>query len=164
MKFFKTLLPIFVALSLIIGVSAADTQYGYDSAHKWEIMVNGTFLDTEKLPFSAYEVGGDDVWDVMVPLRAVCEQLGYVVTWDDATKTVTVDDSIQILKLYDGCMAIEIIGKFNLFTLDRLMPLAFPVINHNGYVYVPLSLFTGIFTNTSIDSNVISISTMFDAS
>ncbi|MBE6613214.1 MAG: hypothetical protein E7632_12065 [Ruminococcaceae bacterium] len=161
MKFFKWLLPLITAASLAVGVSAASVENTeYKLTHAYTLRIENKTLETEKLPFSAYQVGGDDVTDVMIPLRAVCEALGYIVGWNPDNGEITVDDGVQIMIVTDGCMEAKFIGKMGLTSLDRVMPLAFPVIIHDGHTYVPLSLFSCMLTESKVMSGEIQIKRM----
>ena len=104
MKLFRFILPILLVCCLAVGVSANDElslfdEDTYSNMHAYTISVDGIYLDTSALPFSAYEVGGDDVTDLMVPLRLICESLGYMVSWDEASQLITVDDGVQVMTL-----------------------------------------------------------------
>jgi len=165
MKLFRLILPILLACCLSVGVMADDDlalfdENAYSDMHAYTISVDGVYLDTSALPFSAYEVGGDDVTDLMVPLRLICEALGYMVSWDDASQRITVDDGVQVMTMYDGSMEVGFTGKMGLTSLDRAMPLAFPVIIHNWHTYVPLSLFDCLFTETDISYGVVYVNNL----
>ena len=160
MKIFRFVLPILLVCCLAVGVSANDAltlfdESDYNDMHAYTISVDGSYLDTSALPFSAYEVGGDDVTDLMVPLRIICEALGYMVSWDDETQLITVDDGVQVMTMQDGAMEVAFTGKLGLTSLDRVMPLAFPVVIHSWHTYVPLSLFDCLFTETDIAYGIV---------
>ena len=165
MKLFRFILPILLVCCLAVGVSANDEltlfdEDAYSNMHAYNISVDGIYLDTSALPFSAYEVGGDDVTDLMVPLRLICESLGYMVSWDEASQLITVDDGVQVMTLKEGAMELSFTGKMGLTSLDRVMPLAFPVVIHNWYTYVPLSLFDCLFTETEVAYGVVNVNNL----
>ena len=63
----------------------------------------------------------------MIPLRAVAEAFGAEVAWDDATKTVTITDSVEITSVDDGVISSEVTDEDGtvLYTVD----VTYPVLN-----------------------------------
>ena len=63
----------------------------------------------------------------MIPLRAVAEAFGAEVAWDDATKTVTITDSVEITSVDDGVISSEVTAEDGtvLYTVD----VTYPVLN-----------------------------------
>ncbi len=87
--------------------------------------------------------------ELMVPLRLISEQLGFAITWNQATKTAT---------LVDGTIKSEVqIGYDNYgktVSGDEIIPLHFGVTPMlvNGTTFVPLKYFEMLFDEASIAS------------
>lgn len=65
-----------------------------------QITVNGEKVDLDKTNLSQYIYSKNG--NIMVPLRAVAEKMGYVVEWNEEKQTVTVGNDIWEIILYIG--------------------------------------------------------------
>jgi hypothetical protein len=101
------------------------------------ILVNGQEIE---VPFPPYAAG----WDVMVPLRAIAEALGYQVTWFHETRSVRLDILDEDGAPYIGRAVALAIGKDSYeFVYARIAPItlgAAPELT-NGTTFVPLQFF-----------------------
>ncbi len=121
-----------------------------NKTHRFSIRIGKKPLDCSTLPYSAYVVGDRELYDIMVPLRAVCEELGYTVGWDSKTAMITVDDGLRIFSFKNLSTEIKSVGKYSYRMFDGILPLAFAVEIHEGVTYVPLSFIGCLFTETTV--------------
>ena len=63
----------------------------------------------------------------MIPLRAVAEAFGADVKWDDATKTITITDSVKITAVDEGTISKE--GKADDGTVIYTVDVKYPILN-----------------------------------
>lgn len=112
-KLLPSILAIVTVFLLCIPAFATDTNQ-QELIKEYTIMVNGQILDIRDLPVAPY-VERDTI---MVPLRKICEALGYRVRWNAETKAITVDDEyIQEATLFNGTAAVIFEGKLPLVKL-----------------------------------------------
>ena len=95
-----------------------------------EILINGNTIQAP----APYIKGDKD--NVMVPLRAVAEQLGITVTWNEMEQSVDIGAEMHIFIGKDYC----IIGDGDPVTLSS------PPEISAGFTYVPLSFFQDVLT------------------
>ncbi|MBQ8510615.1 MAG: copper amine oxidase N-terminal domain-containing protein [Clostridia bacterium] len=134
------------SLVLSLPLSAHTDADGADALFDYCFNVRGTELDTGNLPFAAYAVGEDES-TLMVPLRIISESLGYIVTWDETSATITVDAGIQTLYLTPDTMSASFVGMLDGTDISRIVELPFPATIHDGHTYVPLMLFEYFFVS-----------------
>jgi len=99
------------------------------------------FYNDQKLEFSVAPEIIDDV--TMVPLRDIFEAMGYTITWNNETKTVTGEKGINTISLT--------IGKTSAYSNGNLITIAKPIIK-NDYTLVPLR-FVAESSGSTVDWN-----------
>jgi len=123
-----------IARKLIVLYEDIMPLPGFDAnidVDGWPIIVDGDEI-------TAPDAFSNEDGSVMVPLRAIAEALGYVVTWDSVTRTAILDGSIEV----------KIGGSISGQSTDALSMAAevfipVPVIVNNS-TYVPLSFFSNV--------------------
>ena len=133
----KKMLAIVIAI-LMLAVSASaevadNTAVISPSPESTErnVMVNGEDIGV------SYIVNEDNI--TLLPLRAICEKLGFTVTWDAETRM------IEVVKLP---LYITFTPDKDGYTFARTAPMPFgtkPVIE-NGVTYVPAELFSDLLS------------------
>jgi hypothetical protein len=94
-KLRKTILPIMLALTLLLGTMSPLTAAGNIGGERPPnatvgIILNGEYVQPiDQGPFIDRETGR-----TMVPLRFISESLGYRVDWNSETQTVTIDGDL----------------------------------------------------------------------
>lgn len=148
-KFLSSILVIITLFSLCCPALAKN-----DLSKGYTIIVNDKMVDLSDLPVAPYQ----EKTVVMVPLRKISEALGYQVTWNSETQTITVDDEyIQKAILLNKSNTITFEGKLQIINMSREIDIEVPVIIHNGYTYVPLDFFKEFLNDTTIQGNTITI-------
>ncbi len=114
-----------------------------DSKFDEKISINGKVLALGKYKWQAQN------GQVMVPLRVVAEALGFKVTWDGKTKSVSLDDGTvktNITLGHDGYYkaSSKAIGLTQMFEFG-----AKPVLIENS-LYVPVALFNLLYSNNAV--------------
>lgn len=118
------------------------------------LVVNGTAVDTSKLPTAFYKEGNV----VMVPALAVCEKLGYTCEWDNRTGTLTIDGSIQKAILVKDHLDVTFVGKLKVIDLSGTMQYGAALKLVDNVVYVPAGLFETFFNEVVLTDSSVSIS------
>ena len=96
--------------------------------------------------------------EVMVPLRAVAEALGYKVAYDEATGIITVDDEyIQAANLKADSAEVSFDGHLQIIDMSRDIELSAAVKVIDGTAYVPASFFAEFFNEVVTSGSKISI-------
>lgn len=100
-----------------MGVTAAFAAGGIKSAefNANSVSYNGTNLDLSAAPMISVVKDGEEYFSNYMPVRAVLEQLGFTVDWDDATGTVLIsdgnsnvsDDALQAVNAFFEIMGID---------------------------------------------------------
>lgn len=105
----------------VISPIAADTERN--------VIVNGEDLGV------SYIVNEDNI--TLLPLRAICEKLGFTITWDDETRM------IEVIKLP---MYITFTPDADGYTFAKTapMPLGTKPVIKDGVTYVPAELFSDL--------------------
>ncbi len=109
-------------------------------------------LDLTAVPYAPYTENGN----TMVPLRAVAEALGYTVTWN-ADGYVHIENDQFEMKIVIGT---DSYTRTNKTMLGMTAPQSFgaaPVIQANGYTFVPAKMFSLLSCDVVSEENVISI-------
>lgn len=122
-------------------------------SQEYNIETNGVALNLPEGDNNAFLKSNDDV---MVPLRAIAEALGYEVKWDGETRSIELNAGNQWTKLY--------IGKDQYF-FARIKP--FPLGEApeiiNDRTFVPLDFFKEILkANVSVEDTTIKIVNVFE--
>ena len=99
------------------------------------------FYNDQKLEFSVAPEIIDDV--TMVPLRDIFEAMGYTITWNNETKTITGEKGIDTISLT--------IGKTAAYSNGNLITIPKPIIK-NDYTLVPLR-FVAESSGSTVDWN-----------
>lgn len=143
------------------GVSISVIVYYIDEtdgeAAVWDdyrILVGGAPVSTKDLPYAAYEENGV----IMLPLRAVGKALGYKVSWAAAAGDIVMEDSIQKVVLHNGSSTAHFTWKLTNINLSGTVELETAAVIHNGYTYVPASLFELFFNEVRVEGTVITVS------
>lgn len=131
-----------------------DKEEKTEKADGYRLIVNGAPVNTENLPYAAYEKEGV----IMLPLRIIAEALGYKIDWIPATKDIIMEDSIQKVVLHDGSATAHFTGKLTNINLSGAIELEAAVMVHDGNTYVPASLFELFFNEVNVKDMVISVS------
>ena len=147
-----SLLLLFTILSTFPVIATAAEQ----SPQALTITVSGQAPNESQIPRSPYFQGKT----VMVPLRSVAEALGYTVSWDEKTQTVSVEMDIQTATLSENSAEAVIHGKLKIIDLSRTETLPATTVIHDGRTYVPLEFFEFFFNDVSVDqeNGIVSIS------
>lgn len=167
-KAISMMLALVVAASMGASALAADAQEPLispasviasnpDSTASLKIMVNG-----QEILMNSFEQNNC----VMVPVHAICEALGFTVTWNP-DQTVHIDNGIMQSELtigkdfYTVCTSNpKLVGMSAPFSLG-----AAPVLKNNS-TYVPVTLFIPLYGNNpdvvTIKDGVVTISTESD--
>ena len=94
-----------------------------------------------------------------VTLRKIAEALGYNVTWDYDTQSVTVDDDyIQKATLKNRSCEAVFEGHLKVINMSRTIENARETVVRDGYTYVPLEFFREFLNETIVENGVISVS------
>ncbi|KGE17890.1 N-acetylmuramoyl-L-alanine amidase family protein [Paenibacillus wynnii] len=126
---FRAVLLLFFLTLFVPGIGHADSAATHISLDGKELVI---YKDAQ-----VQIVNGS----VMVPLRLVAEQLGYVVKWDNVTKTATIEQAGTILKLVLNNPIAEVSGK--------QVKLDTPAFLSGNITLVPLK-FVGVETGTTV--------------
>ena len=85
--------------------------------------------------------------------------MGYNVTWDYDTQTVTVDDDyIQKATLKNRSCEAVFEGHLKVINMSRTIENARETVVRDGYTYVPLEFFREFLNETIVENGVISVS------
>ena len=123
-----------------------------DESGDFTLTVDGKELQTENKPY--YE---DKT--LMVPLRAISEGLGYTVSWDDETQTITVEDAqIQKATLYPDKDEVSFTGKLRIIDMSRTVKNEKETKVIDGHTFVPLEFFKEFSNETKITGNNVTVS------
>ena len=123
--------------ALITAMSIGTSAFAADGAYT--LKVSDKAIDLSAIPTVPYKEGSD----VMVPLRAVSEGLGYTVGWDESTGEITVEDAyIQKAYLHKGSAEVKFDGKLKIIDMSRTVTNSQETVIIDGYTYVPCFLFT----------------------
>ncbi|MBP5426439.1 MAG: copper amine oxidase N-terminal domain-containing protein [Clostridiales bacterium] len=140
MKFIKTLaftLGIFFCFSGITFAANSVPQIEYNTYEK--LIVNGETLDLENPPFS---INGKR----MLPLRSICEKLGYNISWNEKTRQVKIERGSDevVLTIDDNTISVN----------NELKKVYFPpkIVNNRTYV-IPAVIEVGLHDTTYTDTN-----------
>jgi len=119
---YKRLLSLILIITMVFGV----TMTGFAAPQPINISLNGAEFTGE-----AYI---NEEGKVMVPLRQISEELGYMVKWNNAEKGVTVSKESDVMELK--------IGKSGIITNGKDIDInANPTIK-NGKTFVPVEVFS----------------------
>lgn len=144
-----------LALSLASLPALAEAAEAVEETKSFSLLVNGNELTLDDLPAEPYIEGET----VMVPLRKIAEALGYNVTWDYDTQSVTVDDdSIQKATLKNRSREAVFEGHLKVINMSRTIENERETVVRDGYTYVPLEFFREFLNETIIENGVISVS------
>ena len=139
--------------ALITAMSIGTSAFAADGAYT--LKVSDKAIDLSAIPTVPYKEGSD----VMVPLRAVSEGLGYTVGWDESTGEITVEDAyIQKAYLHNGSAEVKFDGKLKIIDMSRTVTNSKETVIIDGYTYVPCYLFTEFLNDVIIEGTEISIS------
>ena len=147
----KKMLAAALAAVLTTGVFAAAA----DNPYRITIGTEKMEADTSNLPSAAYLRGNT----LMLPLRIISEGLGYTVTWDPETETITVDDDyIQYATIREGSADAVFTGRLKVIDMSREteMPEKAEIID--GHTYVPSDFFKEFLNDVVIDGETVSVS------
>lgn len=139
------------AAVLTTGVFAAAA----DNPYKITIGLDKKEIGTSNLPSAPYLRGNT----LMLPLRIISEGLGYTVTWDPETETITVDDDyIQYATLREGSADAVFTGRLKVIDMSRKteMPEKAEIID--GHTYVSSDFFREFLNDVVIDGETVSVS------
>lgn len=143
-----------LALSLASLLALAEAEV-VEETKSFSLLVNGNELTLDDLPTEPYIEGET----VMVPLRKIAEALGYNVTWDYDTQSVTVDDdSIQKATLKNRSCEAVFEGHLKVINMSRTIENERETVVRDGYTYVPLEFFREFLNETIVENGVISVS------
>ena len=120
-----------------------------------EVGLDKKVLDLSELPKAAFR--GEN-GEIMVPLRAIAESLGYKVTYDEATGDITVDDEyIQAATLKENSAEVSFKGHLQIIDMSRDIELSAAVKTIDGTAYVPASFFGEFFNEVIVNGTAVSI-------
>lgn len=139
-----------------VTISGREYDFGEDGRLilDMKISVNGSVL---KLDASAapYEEGDT----LMLPICPTAEALGYKVSLDEDSGTVTVDDEyIQKVTLTDGSDTAVFEGRLKVINMSRETTLSKPVKIFGGQAYAPAELFEEFFNDVITQGDTVYIS------
>lgn len=144
-----------LTLSLALLPALAEAAEAVEETKSFSLLVNGNELTLDDLPAEPYIEGET----VMVPLRKFAEALGYNVTWDYDTQSVTVDDdSIQKATLKNRSREAVFEGHLKVINMSRTIENERETVVRDGYTYVPLEFFREFLNETIVENGVISVS------
>lgn len=118
----KRLLSFILTITLIFGMTVTTFAASGDI----NIFVNGKEVSND-----AYV---NEEGKVMVPLRQRAEELGYIVTWDNAEKRVTISNKYNTIHLK--------IGESSVIKNDKNINMDTKSIIKDGKTFVPIELFS----------------------
>lgn len=152
----KKTLSALIALALsLASLPALAEAEAVEETKSFSLLVNGNELALDDLPTEPYIEGET----VMVPLRKIAEALGYNVTWDYDTQSVTVDDdSIQKATLKNRSCEAVFEGHLKVINMSRTIENERETVVRDGYTYVPLAFFREFLNETIVENGVISVS------
>ncbi len=152
----KKTLSALIALALsLASLPALAEAEAVEETKSFSLLVNGNELTLDDLPAEPYIEGET----VMVPLRKIAEALGYNVTWDYDTQSVTVDDdSIQKATLKNRSREAVFEGHLKVINMSRTIENERETVVRDGYTYVPLAFFREFLNETIVENGVISVS------
>ena len=139
-------------LSSLPVLAEAETveNENIEETKNFSLLVNGNELALDDLPAEPY---------IEVPLRKIAEALGYNVTWDYDTQSVTVDDDyIQKATLKNRSREAVFEGHLKVIDMSRTIENERETVVRDGYTYVPLEFFREFLNETSVENGVISVS------
>lgn len=117
----------------LIVLSKSDSIFEpYQDVSSFEIIVSGNRINAP----SAYN---NDEGAIMVPIRAIAEALGFVVSWNGENQSVILGDDI-IFKIGDDSYNIK----------DKIVKLSFGSELTNATTYVPICFFREIVNNSYV--------------
>lgn len=114
----------------------------------YQIVVEGKTLVLPKGVVPALRGKGD----VLIPLRAVGEALGYDITWNDERKAAHLDMSIASMDFPLGQWTYYRKGKLQVINLDMDYLMDDEPVLVNGVTYVPAKIFEEFFNDVAVDS------------
>ncbi|WMM23928.1 serine hydrolase [Tissierella sp. MB52-C2] len=118
----KRLLSVVLTITLIFGMTV--TTFG--ASEDIDISLNGKEVSNETYV--------NEEGKVMVPLRQISEELGYIVTWDNVGKNVTISNESNTIKLK--------VGEASVIKNDKNINMETKSIIKEGKIFVPIELFS----------------------
>ena len=154
-KTLSALIALALSLASLPALAEAEAAEAVEETKSFSLLVNGNELTLDDLPAEPYIEGET----VMVPLRKIAEALGYNVTWDCDTQSVTVDDdSIQKATLKNRSCEAVFEGHLKVINMSRTIENERETVVRDGYTYVPLAFFREFLNETIVENGVISVS------
>lgn len=151
----KKILSAFIAFSLFLSAVSFLPVFAEEEKESLTLFVNNRELPLDDLPIAPYTEGET----AMVPLRKIAEALGYTVTWDYDTQTITVDDDyIQKATLKNQSCEAVFEGHLKVIDMSRTIENTQKTVIRDGYTYVPLAFFEEFLNDTSFENGIISVS------
>ena len=140
MKKKSNLLSLLIALSLFFVLSNSHTEVSAESAtQSYKVIIDGKLVSfTSDLGYPYLSPQNR----TMVPIRIISENMGYGVTWDQATTTVTITGNGDTLKLPVGKNTAIKNGKEIYIDTQNGAPVDTKSVNLSGRVYVPIRFIT----------------------
>ena len=111
----------FLVILTVLGLLLMPTMALADEPIR--LVVNNVEVQTDVSPVIEND-------RTLVPVRALSEELGFTVAWDDATETVTLTAGESVIKLT--------VGQREALVGDRTVLLDVPAVNRGGRVLIPL--------------------------
>ncbi len=118
----KRLLSIVLAITLIFGMAVT----AFSASQPVSILLNGVEASKE-----AYV---NEEGRVMVPLRQISEELGYIVMWNNTEKSVMISNESEVVKLK--------IGESSITVNEEGIIMSSKAIIREGKTFVPIELFS----------------------
>jgi hypothetical protein len=136
----SNLLSLLIALSLFFVLSNSHTEVSAESAtQSYKVIIDGKLVSfTGDLGYPYLSPQNR----TMVPIRIISENMGYGVTWDQATTTVTITGNGDTLKLPVGKNTAIKNGKEIYIDTQNGAPVDTKSVNLSGRVYVPIRFIT----------------------
>lgn len=154
-KTLSALIALVLSLASLPALAEAEAAEAVEETKSFSLLVNGNELALDDLPAEPYVEGET----VMVTLRKIAEALGYNVTWDYDTQSVTVDDDyIQKATLKNRSCEAVFEGHLKVINMSRTIENARETVVRDGYTYVPLEFFREFLNETIVENGVISVS------
>ena len=144
--------------SMAVGkVIISGKEYEFDNNGRlisaWKVFVNQKELefDSSEAPF----IEGNTL---MIPVYKTAEALGYKVSFDETSETVTInDDYIQKATLTNGSDTAVFEKHLKVIDMSREITLAVPMKIIGGCAYVPSDFFIEFFNDVIVGEDTIEI-------
>jgi CubicO group peptidase (beta-lactamase class C family) len=122
LNMWKRLLSVVLTITLIFGMTV--TTFG--ASEGIDISLNGKEVSNETYV--------NEEGKVMVPLRQISEELGYIVTWDNVGKSVTISNESNTIKLK--------VGEASVIKNGEDINMETKTIIKESKIFVPIELFS----------------------